>query len=82
MPGWFRACLDHDTTDRLEKIQAPTLIIHSGHDQVTSPRTTLPLEQGIPDADGVLMADIAHVVAGKEQKIAFCNVLFDFLERH
>jgi len=28
------------------------------------------------------MADIAHVVAGKEQKIAFCNVLFDFLERH
>ncbi len=77
-----QACLDHDTTDRLEKIQAPTLIIHSGHDQVTSPRTTLPLEQGIPDAEGVLMADIAHVVAGKEQKIAFCNLLFDFLERH
>ncbi len=76
------ACINHDTMDRLGDIKAPSLIIHAGQDIVTSPRTTLPLEHGIPNAEGVLMEEIAHVVAGKEQKIAFCEVLFDFLERH
>jgi len=28
------------------------------------------------------MEDVAHVVAGKEQKIAFCKILFDFLRQH
>ena len=30
----------------------------------------------------VMMEDVAHVVAGKEQKIRFCDALFDFLKRH
>jgi len=60
----------------------PTLVIHAGQDMVTGPRTTLPLEHGIPGAEGVMMEDVAHVVAGKEQKIRFCEVLFDFLHRH
>ena len=76
------ACLAHDTLDRLGQIRAPSLIIHAGKDIVTSPRYTLPIEQGIPGAEGVMMNDIAHVVAGKEQKMAFGKVLFDFLERH
>jgi pimeloyl-ACP methyl ester carboxylesterase len=76
------ACLRHDITDRLGQIRAPSLIIHAGKDMVTSPRYTLPLEQGIPGAEGVMMEDVAHVVAGKEQKIAFCDILFSFLERH
>lgn len=76
------ACLSHDVTDRLDQIQAPSLIIHAGKDIVTSPRYTQAIEAGVPAAQGVMMADIAHVVAGREQKIAFCNVLFDFLERH
>ena len=76
------ACLDHDTADRLQQISAPSLIIHAGKDQVTSPRVTRPLEQGIPNAEGVLMEEVAHVVAGKQQKIAFCKLLFDFLKRH
>ena len=63
-------------------IKAPTLIIHAGKDVVTGPRTTLPLEEGIPNAQGVLMEDVAHVVAGKEQKIAFCKLLFEFLQTH
>ena len=66
----------------MDQIRCPTLIIHAGQDLVTSPRTTLPLEHGIPGAEGVLMEEIAHVVAGKQQKIRFCEVLFDFLERH
>ncbi len=76
------ACLHHDIRDSMAQIRCPTLIIHAGQDLVTSPRTTLPLEHGIPGAEGVLMEEIAHVVAGKEQKIRFCEVLFDFLERH
>ena len=76
------ACLNHDVRDQLHKIKAPTLIIHAGKDLVTGPRTTLPLEEGIPNAEGVLMEDVAHVVAGKEQKIAFCKILFEFLEAH
>ena len=42
----------------------------------------MPLERGIPGAEGAMMEEVAHVVAGKEQKIAFCNILFDFLHRH
>ena len=46
---------------------------------VTAPRTTIPIEQGIPGAKGLLWDDVAHVVAGKEQKIRFANTLFDWL---
>lgn len=76
------ACIGHDTADRLHRITAPTLVVHAGQDQVTSPRTTAPLEAGLPNATGVLLEDVAHVVAGKEQKIRFCAILFDFLARH
>lgn len=76
------ACLAHDVTARLKDIRAPSLIIHAGQDQVTGPRTTLPLEQGIPNAEGFLWPDIAHVVAGREQKTAFSKLLLAFLARH
>lgn len=76
------ACLNHDVRETMARIQCPTLVIHAGQDLVTSPRTTLPLEHGIPNAEGLLMEDVAHVVAGKDQKIRFCNALFDFLDRH
>lgn len=76
------ACLKHDVVARLPLIKAPTLIVHAGQDQVTGPRTTLPLEHGIPGATGVLMKDIAHVVAGREQKATFARMLLEFLGRH
>ncbi len=76
------ACLGHDTQARLSQIQAPSLIIHAGQDVVTSPRNTLPLERGIANAEGVLMQDVAHVVAGREQKARFCEILHEFLGRH
>jgi hypothetical protein len=47
---------------------------------VTSPRTTLPIEQGIPGATGETWHDLAHVVAGKELKIRFAQRLFEWLE--
>lgn len=76
------ACLAHDVESRLHRVRAPSLIIHAGQDQVTGPRTTLPLERGIPGAEGVLLADMAHVVAGREQKAAFASLLMNFLGRH
>jgi hypothetical protein len=30
----------------------------------------------------VMMEQVAHVVAGKDEKIAFCDILFDFLQKH
>jgi pimeloyl-ACP methyl ester carboxylesterase len=76
------ACIGHDTLDRLGRIRAPTLVIHAGQDLVTGPRTTLPIEHGIPAAEGVLMSEVAHVVAGREQKAEFSRILLSFLERH
>jgi len=76
------ACITHDIEDRLAEIEAPTLVLHAGMDIVTSPRYTQAIERGLPNAEGVMMAEVAHVVAGKEQKIRFCELLFDFLERH
>lgn len=74
------ACQAHDTSTRLGEIKAPTLVLHAGCDEVTGPRTTMPLEHGLANATGVMMEDVAHVVAGKEQKIAFSRILLDYLE--
>ena len=65
--------------DRLKDVRCPTLVIHAGKDVVTAPRNTIPIEHGIPGARGLLWDDLAHVVAGKDQKIRFANTLFDWL---
>ena len=76
------ACVSYNSKDRLKSIRAPCLIIHAGLDQVTSPRTTRVIEQHIPGARGLLWEDVAHVVAGKAQKIRFCDTLFEWLRSH
>ena len=76
------ACIGHDTSTRLGQIEAPALIVHAGQDFVTGPRTTLPLEAGLPNATGVIMEDVAHVVAGRDQKKRFCDILLPFLASH
>jgi pimeloyl-ACP methyl ester carboxylesterase len=76
------ACLQHDTLDRLGQIRAPAMIVHAGRDIVTGPRTTLPIERAIPGAEGVLLPDVAHVIAGREQKEQFARLLLSFLEKH
>ncbi len=76
------ACVGFESRERLATVRCPSLIIHAGLDQVTSPRVTIPIERAIPGAEGLTMDDVAHVVAGKDQKIRFGRALFDFLERH
>ncbi|MGD9599796.1 MAG: alpha/beta fold hydrolase [Steroidobacteraceae bacterium] len=74
------ACVNFDSTAWLSTIRCRSLIIHAGLDQVTSPRTTRPIEKAIPGARGLQWDDVAHVVAGKEQKIRFAKTLFEWLE--
>ncbi|MFK7957713.1 MAG: alpha/beta fold hydrolase [Lysobacterales bacterium] len=76
------ACISHDVRDQLDQITAPTLLVHSGMDVITTPKYTREIESLIPTATGVDMPEVAHVVAGKEQKIAFCDILFSFLDKH
>lgn len=76
------ACIGHDTSARLKDIRTPTLVVHAGRDEVTGPRITLELEHGLPNATGVDMNDVAHVVAGREQKTAFCEILLNYLRKH
>lgn len=74
------ACVGFHSRDRLHRIRCPSLIIHAALDYVTSPRTTLPIEHGIPGATGETWDDLAHVIAGREQKTRFCNRLFAWLD--
>lgn len=76
------ACVAHHSLDRLAQITAPALVIHAGRDQVTGPRLTMPIEKALPRATGVMMADAAHVIAGRELRKQFCDTLLAFLEAH
>lgn len=73
-----QACLGHDTLDRLSQITCPTFVVHAGADPVTGPRTTKPLEIGIPNAKGYDWPDLAHIIAGREAKVRFDQLLGDF----
>lgn len=76
------AGIGHDTLDRLKKIKAPTLVVHNGRDFITSPRLTMPVEQGIPGAEGFTLPDASHVPTTREDREAFRYALLDFLARH
>jgi pimeloyl-ACP methyl ester carboxylesterase len=76
------ACVGFGSKERLSQIRCPSLIIHAALDVVTSPRTTLPIERGIPGAIGETWDDLAHVVAGKKLKIRFAKTLFEWLEKN
>ena len=73
------ACIGFGSKDRLHAIRCPSLIIHAGLDQVTSPRYTRVIEAAIPGARGIFWDDVSHVIAGKQQKIRFDATLFDWL---
>lgn len=73
------ACITHDTLDRLQLISCPTLVLHAHADVITGPRLTKPLQEAIPNARGYDWEDAAHVIAGKEQKARFDDIIMGFL---
>jgi 3-oxoadipate enol-lactonase len=76
---FITACLSHNVRDQLKNIKCPSLIVHSHLDTVTGPRLTKPIEENIPGAKGLDLPDVAHVVAGKDQKIKFAKVVNDWM---
>lgn len=74
------ACLSHDVLDELATVTCPTLIVHAGRDVITRPDMTELIEDAMPNAQGVYWAEIAHVIAGKEQKIRFDEILRSFYD--
>ena len=63
----------------LERIAAPTLVVVGEHDEVTPPRTSQRLAEGIPGARYVEIADAGHL-ANQEQPDAFNDVVAEFME--
>ncbi len=78
---FVEACTSFDIRDQLGHITAPSLMINAIHDHVTSPRYTSAMADAIPGCEQVDM-DVAHVIAGKQEKIAFCDILLPWLEKH
>ncbi len=76
------ACLGHDMSERAGQITAPAFVLHAGLDQVTGPRTTKPIQNAIPNAEGYEMPEAAHVIAGRKLKQEFADALLGFLSRH
>ena len=76
------AASTHDTLDRLGEITAPTLVVHNAMDFLTGPRLTLPVEQGIPGAQGHTFANASHVITDRKERAEFAQLLLGFLAEH
>ena len=72
----------HDALDRLSRIRAPTLVIHAGHDIITPPTLSMPIEQGVPGARGLMVDAACHVFAGREMKKVLADAVMTFLASH
>ena len=71
-----QAAVGHDTLDRLDRITAPALIIHTGRDQMTPPRFSEPLQAGIAKAEGC--ASAPHVITEREDRATFAREILAF----
>lgn len=76
------AAMSHDTVDRLDRIAAPTLVVHAGRDLLTPPRLSMPVEKGVPGARGWMMDGAAHVVTDRIARRQFAERILAFIERH
>lgn len=72
------ACLNHDVRDRLPQIAAPALVVHAGKDPITTPRHTGLIEKLIPGCRGEHWDDLSHVIAGRELRVRFDELLRSF----
>jgi pimeloyl-ACP methyl ester carboxylesterase len=75
------ACLAHNTVGRLGAVDLPALVLHAGADVITPPRLTQALANELPNTESVEWPDLAHVVAGRQQRTRFDELLVDFLNR-
>ncbi len=81
MPSYQWACdsmADTYHAPDLHRIQVPTLVLVGEHDQVTPPKASQKLAEGIPNAKLQLIADAGHL-ANQEQPEAFNDAVAEFL---
>lgn len=76
-----RACLEHDTYDRLREIRHPTLVLCGRHDQLTPPKLHRELADELPHARLVTLQYGAHLVLA-ECAERLHHVVRDFLGEH
>jgi 3-oxoadipate enol-lactonase len=70
----------HDAGDRLDRIDAPTLVVHGTADVVVDPRNAALLGEHIPDAEVVLLDGLGHLLFW-EDPVGFLRPVADFLAR-
>jgi pimeloyl-ACP methyl ester carboxylesterase len=73
------ACMEHDTYDRLSKIEHPTLIVSGRLDQLTPPKFHRELADEIPNSRLVTLRYAAHLVM-VEAAERFNRLVIDFLD--
>jgi 3-oxoadipate enol-lactonase len=81
--GWQAqagAAGSHDAGDRLDRIAAPTLVVHGTADVVVDPRNAALLGERIPDAEVVLLHGLGHLLFW-EDPVGFLRPVADFLAR-
>lgn len=74
-------CMDHDTIDRLDRIQAPTLVVTGLHDILTSPIQGKELTEWIAGARYVEFPDASHGLIFEEAD-DFSRLVREFVEEH
>jgi 3-oxoadipate enol-lactonase len=75
------ACLRHDTSERLEEIRQPTLILCGRQDQLTPPKLHRELAERIPASRLVILDFGAHLVMA-ESAVRFNQIVLQFLDEH
>ncbi|MGW4421408.1 alpha/beta fold hydrolase [Streptosporangium sp. NPDC004631] len=78
-----RAVMEHDATDRLAAVKAPTLVVYSEHDAMGGRRLAAEVAAGIADAVLHEIPDAPHVirsVPGADE--AYSRVVDEFFREH
>jgi 3-oxoadipate enol-lactonase len=69
----------HDALDRMEEIEAPTLIVHGTEDAVVDPRNADLLAERIPNARLELLLGCGHLLFWEEPE-RFASLIKEFLQ--
>lgn len=80
--NFVEASLTHDVRDRIGAVTAPALVLHAGKDPITTERHTRELEELMSTCEGVSWPEATHVLAGRELRSRFDDLLRGFLEKH
>lgn len=76
-----RACLEHDTLDRLDAVACPTLVLSGGRDPICSPTCTRWMVERLPNVEATAYEGSSHFFLIEEPE-RFSSELAEWLARH